>query len=284
MLLAAVDGPLAAQPGSARFIAAARQCYAEYQQALRHDDAAGRPVFEFLTVAPNLALVLLDTRFERAFAYANDSTVLLGPRQLAALAEWKPPATVEHVVLVSAVPLLTIGPLLARVIHAFEAESYPLHRSHREVEAVLSLFAALHRPGRTLYSVAGDLHHYARSRVTVTRSDGSVHIDSLVTSGLTTGSTAARSNHIAAMVFFASLLPPTVGPFAQSAPHELFLGTNFVEANFSLPDASWHVHHELLEPWSGPWLRNALCSAPVGTAAVAVGMATLLLVAGAVRR
>ncbi len=191
--------------------------------------------------------------------YPNASGVLLGARQLNAFARWRVPDSVEHVLMVSSVPLLTISHVLARVIYAVEKESYPLHESAADVSAALSTLAALRRgTARTLYAIGGDLHHAARSTIAASvNGTRVVTIESAVTSGVTRGSTAVRSWHVMAMAMVASLLPPSVTHqrdagttelFQQSMPTDFFLGANFLLLDVSARVARWEWVYEELPP------------------------------------
>lgn len=248
------------------FVTASRLCYDQYQRALSSDVSFG-PVYRFTNLSPRLALVLLDTRFEHSFG-ANHSG-LLGSNQWDALRAFSMLPSTEHVILASSVPLVTLNTLLSLVIQVTDGDSYPLLHHADEVVQLLEFLRAHNakRP-RNFVAVAGDLHHFAYSTL---RSDDGFEIPHFITSGLTSGSTAARSNHIAAMVAVSQLAPPRL-PGWQQLNNDVFLGKNFLRLDFGGSSLEWEVFKERLPYQTHAWWRNEVVSH--WSLAVALAIAT----------
>lgn len=212
----------------ATFVRAAKQAFFEYQYALYGDcpsfDVAQCPLFRLHQLSPGLSLLLLDTRFERAFV-ANDES-LLGPRQWDFLGVL--PVTSDAVIVASSVPLMAMNQFLCWVAEVYDDEYYPLAGSRplfgSDVIRVLDM--ATSRFNSSVL-IGGDFHHYARSSI----NNGLV--TQLVTSGMTSGSTTARSPAGALLFWAASLFPASLGSYRVSAPSDIFLGKNFVVLDYS---------------------------------------------------
>jgi hypothetical protein len=221
-----LDARARRSPATDLFVRAARQAFYEYQYALHADcpsfDPVKCPIYRVQSLAPQLSLLLVDTRFERAFVATDDS--LLGERQRQFL-ERVPVQSNDTLIVATSVPLMLINPFLCWVAEKADGEYYPLAASRpvfaNDVRLLLDLAAT---KAKKSYLVAGDVHHYSMSHIT----GSNASIVQVVTSGMTRGSTAGRAPHSAVLFWATSLFPPSLGPYSTSAPREVFLGKNFV--------------------------------------------------------
>lgn len=227
-------------------------------------------MFSFLT--PTVALALLDTRMERTFGnYSSTSAPILGSRQMRefkAFLQRVRRANVQHLFVASSVPFMVVDETLASIIEWVEREKYPLYYGNVEVGDILEALFAVRREGVQVYVVGGDLHHASEGWLTShalettgpkskrkkkkrkrkqSQSPGEIQtIHSFVTSGITSGSTAARSNHIAAMCWYSRLRPPHLDgngliPIEQyeSQVERMWLGKNFLVFDVAEKIATW---------------------------------------------
>eukprot|EP00054_Salpingoeca_dolichothecata_P019326 m.120078 g.120078 ORF g.120078 m.120078 type:complete len:560 (-) comp23213_c0_seq1:136-1815(-) len=167
-------------------------------------------------------LVLLETRFFRSLSEPDTIAPLTGVQQLNEVVEFlqssKNDPSVEHMVLVSSVPLFTPGPTAQLVADWFEGDKYALHPVNLEnTLVILREFFAATQEKKSAILIGGDLHMSDASQLCI-----DVHgvrnlskplkrkcMDYLVTSGLTFGADALSGAHLIAFDAVAWWLLPT---------------------------------------------------------------------------
>eukprot|EP00051_Salpingoeca_urceolata_P017531 m.239724 g.239724 ORF g.239724 m.239724 type:complete len:590 (+) comp18981_c2_seq3:1959-3728(+) len=143
------------------------------------------------------ALALLDTRFQRSFASDYDAQ-LTGSKQLqefqSTLHMWSQDPTVKAVVVFSSIPLFFPSPTLAVVADVAEGDKYGLHPHNvNNTIALLDATVAVKQAGKHVLLVGGDTHMYSDEEVCLQTESGTTCLDSVVSSGLTIGSSTLDS-------------------------------------------------------------------------------------------
>lgn len=242
------------------FVRACVQAYYEYQHALVEDipdnvSVEQMPLYRFITMG-NTGLALLDTRFERVFRHPVDG--LLGDRQFQqfqeALSKWH---SMEHVIVATTFPLVYINPWLSEIVWRSDGEQYPLLARvpsfQKDVLRILDMVASEVGHLDVLF-IGGDHHHYALQNLT---KNADMTFRSIVTSGMTSGSTTARTAHSAALFVGTSIAPASLGPWKASIADEVFLGKNFAVVDCATPIAQVHAYLEDMEKLQGAvWFRQ----------------------------
>lgn len=246
------------------------QVFYEFQYQLQRDvpwatvDFLSQPLHEIVGALPMhfavqvgaLRLFFLDARFDRAFLVdghdEQPSTRLIGSAQRDALASSLRTWSQErreggHVVpvVLSNLPLFFHSSLSADIAYLVEKETYPGLTGQRE--GLQDLFDLLvGRPAAGVSTdppvvrllVGGDVHMMAHSRVC--DASGTRCVDQLITSGITTGSTAIEDSKLIPFYVLITRLTPAVdlvlGCLASIVPQSAITQLNAV-----LHRAPWRV-------------------------------------------
>ena len=198
---------------------AGRRALYEYQLQLSvdipsFDDISTRdsfiPLYGFFRFG-STALAMLDLRYQRTF-FPETVHAFVGTPQYDSLAyhlqAWTTDDSVRNIIVASSIPVLYPNSFLARVADWFESERYSTHAVHVEDTRLLLALLGDAARRRRVVAVAGDLHVFANQTYCST---DDVCFESIVTSGVTLGSSVLRSPHLYLYTAFSfTLLLPSL--------------------------------------------------------------------------
>ncbi|TMW65291.1 hypothetical protein Poli38472_007933 [Pythium oligandrum] len=157
-----------------------------------------------------LKLFFLDVRFDRSFLRETERDRIISETQIQTLRRqlttWDEDEK-NTVVVLASMPLFFHSSTSAAIAYGVEKELYPGHDDQRR--GLLDLYAALRSSDATLrLLVGGDVHMLAHTRVCGNRLNSTKCFDQLITSGVTTGSTAITDSKLLPFYYFITRLYP----------------------------------------------------------------------------
>jgi len=206
----------------------------EFDEAITGDQ---KPILFRSFAIGNTGFIQLDTRFEATFTSNEPSSPkFIGQKQVQLLKEclsnWENSNDIDHIILITSVPLLFQSPAMSILAEFVENEKYSTYPSNiRETTIVLdTLFEG--NVYKKLVLISGDLHMYYDSNIC---SGSGKCVKQIISSGMSTKSTAVDSFHLL-MYFFAST-KLSIAKISSEITNNLYtidFGTVFLSSNYLL--------------------------------------------------
>jgi len=196
-------------PSTVTVFMAGLRAYYEYQWQLVHDlpeDLTSIQRVDFVREIMNTAFVHLDLRHYRTH-FSDATHPMTGHEQFVDfekfIRELGNRPDIEHIFVVSSVPLMVLTPLMAHIAYIAEKEIYPTHWLFtNNTLALLDVMLPFHNK---IKLISGDIHQFVSGKI-CHQSGGC--IDQLVASGISYGSALIDSPRLWLFYAFLRHVPP----------------------------------------------------------------------------
>ena len=225
----------------------------EFDNALTGEQ---KPILFRSFLIQNTGFILLDTRFESAFTNENDATAtqFIGRKQQLLLkdrlSDWENSQEIDHILLITSVPLLFQSELMSILAEFVENEKYSTHKD--SIRDTTEIFDTIFEGTayQKLLLISGDLHMYFDSDIC---SSNGKCVKQIISSGLSKKSSAVDSFHLVAY-FFACMylsiakITSNISDILYSIKfNTVFLSNNYLLLTINGTEISWNPYLRPIE-------------------------------------
>ena len=193
--------------------------------------------YDFIRIG-NVAISMLDTRFQRTFEFDQHSK-FLGNEQFDLLKKnlqiWKSDESVEHILICTGSPLAFFTPKFAEITYAIEEpkEIYPTHPILiNELFKLMEMISG----NSKVKLLAGDLHQFVNSKIC----NQDFCIDQMISSGMSKRSALVKDfDFVVLYGFFRYFMPQNFGNWKMKHLEQVIMN-NYGVINVNGNILNWH--------------------------------------------